>query len=487
MASKFLTLNSGIQDLVSPQTTSSGASASAVVGLNSSSFVDTSIGGTGLNSSSAADGTLLIGNGSGLSLNTLTGGTNVTIDNTTPGQITINASGGGSVTYTPSSKSASFSALVNFFYSVDLFGTGDIVATLPDATAYPGETLIIQVDNSGPPNTLTLATVSAQTINGNSAASLYPLVNLDQTFYLISDGSNWWTISPIVDVSTNVVNILGVPNGGTGLNTLTTHGVLVGHGTSSITLVGPDSTSGIPFISQGASSDPAFGTAVVAGGGTGLTSLTAHDLLVGNGTSNVTLVSPSATSGIPLVSGGSSADPSYTTAVVAGGGTGLATLTAHAVLLGEGTANVAFATVGTAGRVLTDTGASDPTFQAPTATPNTVQLTASAAITAGQLVNIYNNSGTANVRPADNTSSTTPANGFAPASISMSATGTVVPFQGPISGLSGLTPGTQYFLGTSGGLTATAPSSSGDIIQTVGISITASTFQFFSGTVNNIA
>src|SRR4029077_7238827 len=47
------------------------------------------------------------------------------------------------------------------------------------------------------------------------------------------------------------------------------------------------------------------------------------------------------------------------------GGTGLATLTSHAVLLGEATGNVSFATVGTAGRILTDQGASaDPSFQA---------------------------------------------------------------------------------------------------------------------------
>lgn len=45
------------------------------------------------------------------------------------------------------------------------------------------------------------------------------------------------------------------------------------------------------------------------------------------------------------------------------GGTGLATLTAHAVMLGEGTSNVAFATVGTSGRLLIDQGASsDPSF-----------------------------------------------------------------------------------------------------------------------------
>ncbi len=41
----------------------------------------------------------------------------------------------------------------------------------------------------------------------------------------------------------------------------------------------------------------------------------------------------------------------------------MATLTSHAVLLGEGVAAVAFATVGTAGRLLIDQGVADPSFQ----------------------------------------------------------------------------------------------------------------------------
>lgn len=50
--------------------------------------------------------------------------------------------------------------------------------------------------------------------------------------------------------------------------------------------------------------------------------------------------------------------------VVGHGGTGLATLTAHNVLIGEGASAVAFAAPGTSGQVLTSNGASaDPTFQ----------------------------------------------------------------------------------------------------------------------------
>jgi hypothetical protein len=48
----------------------------------------------------------------------------------------------------------------------------------------------------------------------------------------------------------------------------------------------------------------------VANGGTGLATLTAHDVLVGNGTGTVTLISPS-TAGFILTSNGTGADPSF--------------------------------------------------------------------------------------------------------------------------------------------------------------------------------
>lgn len=103
------------------------------------------------------------------------------------------------------------------------------------------------------------------------------------------------------------------------------------------------------------------GTAVGAGfGGTGLSSITAHNLIIGNGTGAATLLAPSATSGIPLVSQGAASDPAYSTAVVAGGGTGLTSLTAYALLAGgtTSTGNVQQVSgVGTANQVLVSQGA----------------------------------------------------------------------------------------------------------------------------------
>jgi len=111
------------------------------------------------------------------------------------------------------------------------------------------------------------------------------------------------------------------------------------------------------------------GQLAVGRGGTGLAALTQYYTLVGAGSSAVSLIAPSATAGIPFISGGSSANPSFGTAVVAGGGTGNTTFTAYSVLCAGITATGAFQNVsgtGTTGYVLTANNGALPTWQAPT-------------------------------------------------------------------------------------------------------------------------
>jgi hypothetical protein len=128
---------------------------------------------------------------------------------------------------------------------------------------------------------------------------------------LLSNGSSaptWGNVPP---------DPVTVAHGGTGLTTLTAHDVLVGNGTGTVTLISP-STSGKVLTSNGTGADPTFQSlpaglpdpVTVAHGGTGLTSITAHDLIIGNGASNVTLLAPG-TSGYVLTSNGASSDPSW--------------------------------------------------------------------------------------------------------------------------------------------------------------------------------
>ena len=103
----------------------------------------------------------------------------------------------------------------------------------------------------------------------------------------------------------------------------------------------------------------------VAEGGTGLTSVTAFNFIIGNGTGTPALLSPSSTSGVAIVSAGISSNPIYGTVVVAGGGTGLASLTANTLLAGgtSSTGNLQQVSgVGSAGQVLTSSGSGLPTW-----------------------------------------------------------------------------------------------------------------------------
>ena len=193
---------------------------------------------------------------------------------------------------------------------------------------------------------------------------------------------------PVIEGGTGAITLTGVciGNGTSAItgNAVTQYNVLIGGASNAISSVAPG-TTGIPLISQGAAANPAFGTAVVGGGGTGATTLTG--ILIGNGTSaftastvtqygtvvagtsnTVSSIAPSATSGVPYISQGNASNPTFGTAVVAGGGTGLTSATAYAVLCGGTTSTAAFqsiASVGSSGNVLTSNGAGAlPTFQA---------------------------------------------------------------------------------------------------------------------------
>lgn len=76
-------------------------------------------------------------------------------------------------------------------------------------------------------------------------------------------------------------------------------------------------------------------------------------------------IPPSATTGIPLVSQGNAAQPIFGTAVVAGGGTGQTTLTQYSVLVGDGTNPVTSITNGTTGQVLTAVTGGNPIWTSP--------------------------------------------------------------------------------------------------------------------------
>lgn len=80
--------------------------------------------------------------------------------------------------------------------------------------------------------------------------------------------------------------------------------------------------------------------------------------------------------------------------------------------------------------------------------------TASEALTAGAFVNEYLNSSALGVRLADNSNSR-PATGFVKSAVTSGATATIWPLDSTNDQLSSLTIGTDYYLGTAGGVLAT--------------------------------
>ena len=129
--------------------------------------------------------------------------------------------------------------------------------------------------------------------------------------------------NPVYSTATypSLANVLGTIMRSNGLNwtrtsatypsTIITGQVLAGSASDVISAVAAG-TTGQVFIAT-TNSAPSWGTAPVAGGGTGAVTLTNHGVLVGQGTSAIAATA-AGTAGQVLQSGGASADPSYSTA-----------------------------------------------------------------------------------------------------------------------------------------------------------------------------
>lgn len=147
-------------------------------------------------------------------------------------------------------------------------------------------------------------------------------------------------------------------------------------------------------------------------------------------------------------------------------------------LLTEVAAIQTSAGAGDAGKIpaVDSTGRLDATLMPVGVVPEVKSLVTSENLTAGNMVNVYNNAGTPTARNADNTNGRV-AHGFVLAGTTSPAAASVY-LEGIITGLSALTAGTQMFLGVAGAATATAPSTSGYIVQQIGVPVSATEIAF---------
>ena len=112
---------------------------------------------------------------------------------------------------------------------------------------------------------------------------------------------------------------------------------------------------------------------------------------------------------------------------------------------------------------------------------DTQQITASEALAAGDLVNIWSNAGAFAVRKADASTSGKRAHGFVLSTVANGAVATVY-FEGTDTGQTSVPPG-ELFLSavTPGKVAAAAPSGSGQTVQRVGFGVSATAFNFQAG------
>lgn len=146
---------------------------------------------------------------------------------------------------------------------------------------------------------------------------------------------------------------------------------------------------------------------------------------------------------------------------VSKGGTGATTLTAHGVVLGNGTNAVAITGAGTAGQVLASGGASaDPTFQDVSALRRTITQVAH-GFSVGQALIMAGGQDYGLAQANSNGNAAT----VGMVSVVIDANNFVLATGGYVSGLSGLSAGASYFLSptTPGALTNVEPTAVGQI------------------------
>lgn len=156
--------------------------------------------------------------------------------------------------------------------------------------------------------------------------------------------------------------------------------------------------------------------------------------------------------------------------------------------LGSGFQEVVATVLGGAGNgekiVSTNTsGVLDPSLFPAGIGADIVTVPASEALAAGAAVNLWANSGATNARNADGSVANggKKIDGFVVAAVASGATA-IVYRNGLNTGLTGLSPGLDYYLGTTAGtFTTTAPSAAGQTLQYAGKAITATSLDVQPG------
>lgn len=192
----------------------------------------------------------------------------------------INTLGTGSITVVGNPGTSTLTAQLTGLTNHDVLvgaGTATITSVSPSTAGFVLTSNGVAAD---PSFQAVSASGAITTITGNSGGAESPSAG---NFNIVGTGS----ITVAGSANTETVQLTG----------LTNHNVLLGAGTATITNLAPSATAGVPLVSAGAAADPAFGTAVVAGGGTGATSFNINGVVISNTATTTPLASLTLTNG----------------------------------------------------------------------------------------------------------------------------------------------------------------------------------------------
>ena len=127
--------------------------------------------------------------------------------------------------------------------------------------------------------------------------------------------------------------------------------------------------------------------------------------------------------------------------------------------------------------VLDDTGRLDNSMMPVGIGADTAVIAASESLAAGNWVNIWNDTGTAKVRKADATTAGKEVHGFVLSAVTSGNPATVY-FEGTNTQVTGQTPGPVFLQTTAGAGGTTVPSAAGNVVQQIGVAVSATAVNF---------
>lgn len=127
--------------------------------------------------------------------------------------------------------------------------------------------------------------------------------------------------------------------------------------------------------------------------------------------------------------------------------------------------------------VLDDAGRLDNSMMPVGIGADTAVIGASEGLGAGDWINVWNDVGAAKVRKADATTAGKEAHGFVLSAVTIGNPATVY-FEGTNTQVTGQTPGPVYLQTTAGTGGSTIPSASGNVVQQIGVAVSATAVNF---------